>query len=215
VSIVNWTTVAVIAKQPIPGKVKTRLIGVGVTAEDAADLARAALRDTLDELAAMPVQHRTLILDGEYESWMSGWTIQRQVAGLLDKRLSAAFDGLPTGPAVLVGMDTPQLEARDLAIDGSGWDACLGPATDGGYWAIGFADPSMARSVISGVPMSRADTGAVQLSRMRQAGLRVALLPTLTDVDTALSAAEVAESCPDSRFAGAWRTLGAPVGAIT
>ena len=61
-------------------------------------------------------------------------------------------------PALLVGMDTPQLTPellldgiRALALDGV--DAVLGPALDGGYWSIGLREPRR-RSVFAGVPMS-------------------------------------------------------------
>ena len=54
-------------------------------------------------------------------------------------------------PALLVGMDTPQLTPA-LLLDGlralarPDVDAVLGPTLDGGYWGVGFARPSRARS---------------------------------------------------------------------
>lgn len=56
--------------------------------------------------------------------------------------------------------------------------------------------------------MSRPDTGAVQLARLRAAGLRVAALPEFTDVDTPADAEAVAASAPGTRFAAVVRELG-------
>ena len=58
--------------------------------------------------------------------------------------------------------------------------------------------------LIRGVPMSQADTGRHQLRRLAEAGLRVGMLATLTDVDTMEDALAVAELAPESCFA---RTL--------
>jgi glycosyltransferase A (GT-A) superfamily protein (DUF2064 family) len=204
------STVAVIAKQPVPGRVKTRLIGP-CSPEQAAELAACALADTLLALQDFPCEHRVVVLDGTAGGWLpAGWSVQSQSAGELDVRLSAGFDGLPAGPAVLVGMDTPQLQTGLLNFDPSRYDACLGEAEDGGFWAIGFADPRRARACIEGVPMSRSDTGAEQLRRLVGAGLSVQPLARLTDIDTAASAETVAAAAPSTSFARLWREL-APV----
>ncbi|MFJ9518047.1 DUF2064 domain-containing protein [Kitasatospora sp. NPDC101801] len=131
------------------------------------------------------------------------------MAGGLDRRLAAAFGHAPAGsPALLVGMDTPQLGAAVLADPlaagtRAGVDAWYGPATDGGFWALGLARPTerLARDLLLGVPMSTDRTGAVLLERLDRTGLRVHRLPRLTDVDTAVTAAEVARAAPDGRFA--------------
>jgi hypothetical protein len=49
--------------------------------------------------------------------------------------------------------------------------------------------------------MSRDCTGAVQVGRLVDAGLRVGMLPRLRDVDTAACAVEVAALAPHTRFA--------------
>jgi len=200
-------TVMVIAKQPLPGRVKTRLIGE-FTPDDAAGLAAAALCDTLKTLADLPCTNRVLLLDGVPGKWIpDGWTVLAQTDGGLDRRLAAGFAAMPAAPALLVGMDTPQLTVEQLAFEPDDFDACLGMATDGGFWAIGFADPSRAAALIEGVPMSRPDTGAIQYSALLDAGLSVQLLPELTDVDTPDAAASVGQDHPDTRFAQCWRQL--------
>jgi glycosyltransferase A (GT-A) superfamily protein (DUF2064 family) len=125
-----------------------------------------------------------------------------QVDGGLDDRLGAIFDHC-AGPTVLIGMDTPQVTAELLAPVFDVWpaevDAWFGPAADGGFWALALREPD--GDLIRGVPMSRDDTGARQLERLHAAGLRVRMLPTLTDVDTIDDAQKVADLAPTGRFA--------------
>lgn len=195
-------TLLIMAKEPIPGRVKTRL-SPPFSADQAARLAEAALLDTLTTVAALPVARRVLVLEGSPGDWLpDGFDVVPQAGGGLDERIAAAFTGCE-GPALLVGMDTPQLSATELApvLAGDAWaraDAWYGPATDGGFWALGLASPQP--SLVRGVPMSRPDTGARQRRRLLAAGLRVADLPALTDVDTAQDAAYVA-AVSSGRFA--------------
>jgi glycosyltransferase A (GT-A) superfamily protein (DUF2064 family) len=198
-------TLIVIAKRPVAGRVKTRLIPhVGPVV--AAELAAAALSDTLRVVASAPARHRLLAFDGPADDWLpDGWLLAIQPSGGLDDRLGAAFAAAPAGPALLVGMDTPQLRREDLTFDASRYDACLGRADDGGFWAIGFRDPRRAAAVIAGVPMSVPTTAEVQLARLRDSGMRVQLLPTLTDVDVIEDAWTVADAAPASTFSMALR----------
>ncbi|WP_369274073.1 DUF2064 domain-containing protein [Streptomyces sp. R11] len=190
------TTLLVIAKEPRPGRVKTRLTPP-FTPEEAAVLAEAALVDTLDAVARTPARRRVLVLDGTPGPWLPpGFDVVRQCAGGLDERLAQAFAGCD-GPALLIGMDTPHVTPELLTVDWSGCDAYFGPAEDGGFWALGMAEPDPAR--LRGVPMSTPRTGALQ--RARLAGLRVRDLPCLRDVDTAYDADLVAAAAPGGRFA--------------
>jgi glycosyltransferase A (GT-A) superfamily protein (DUF2064 family) len=198
----------VIAKEPVPGRVKTRLVPP-LTGSEAADLARAALSDTLRVASAVDASQHVLALDGRPGPWLPrGWRVVAQPAGTLDVRLVAAFGAASGGPALLIGMDTPQVSAAQLAaFDPDGHDACLGLAEDGGYWAIGLRNPALAAEVISGVPMSTSHTGVEQLRRLHAAGLRVQLLDMLADVDTIDVAYGVAAAAPSTEFAAALRGL--------
>jgi glycosyltransferase A (GT-A) superfamily protein (DUF2064 family) len=193
------TTLIVIAKEPLPGRAKTRL-HPPFTLEQAAHLAAAAIDDTLAAVADLPASRRILLFDGERPpAAADGYEIVPQTAGDLDERLAAAFDAVD-GPAVLIGMDTPQLLAADLlpAFEpGSELDAWFGPADDGGFWALGLREPR--GDLIRGVPMSRDDTGALQLARLE--GLKIGMLRELTDVDTYDDALRVAASAPATSFA--------------
>jgi glycosyltransferase A (GT-A) superfamily protein (DUF2064 family) len=199
------TTLILIAKECIPGRVKTRL-HPPLSLEQAAELASASLADTLDAVAGIEIDRRILAYDGNrLPQGSEHYEVIHQVAGDLDARLAAVFDRC-SGPTVLIGMDTPQVTAEMLAPVFGEWpddvDAWIGFANDGGYWTLALRQPD--GSLIRDVPMSRDDTGALQLERLLAAGLRVRELPVLTDVDTILDAREVAEAAPHGRFA---RTL--------
>ncbi len=194
------STLLVIAKAPVAGRVKTRLTTV-FTPQQAADLALASLQDTLAAVLAAPARRRVLVLDGQPGPWIpDGIEVVPQGTGGLDARLAAAF-ALTDGPALLIGMDTPQVTPGLLALglDFTEADAWFGPADDGGFWALGLADPDPA--LLLGVPMSVAHTGETQRRRLTDAGLAVRDLPELCDVDTPADAERVAAAAPRTRFA--------------
>lgn len=195
----------VIAKAPVAGRVKTRLCPPCTPAE-AAGLARAALADTLARVLEAPVDRRVLVLDGQPGDWLpAGFEVIAQRGRGLDERLATAFADVG-GPALLVGMDTPQLSV-DLLVEGvraladPQVDAVLGPASDGGYWCIGLREPRA--DALVGVPMSVRETCRRQRDRLRSLDLRVRELGRLRDVDRIDDALAVAATIPRSRFAAA------------
>ena len=197
-------TIAVVAKECLPGKVKTRLTPA-LTPEGAARVAAASLADTLATVRALPAARRVLFFDGTVlPEGADGFDVIHQTTGGLDERLGALFDAVD-GPTLLVGMDTPQCSAADVApvFQDPSRDAWFGPAEDGGFWSLYLREPNGAH--LRGVPMSQDDTGAVQLARLTDAGLDVGTLGVLLDVDTVPDAERVAALVPDSRFAGALR----------
>lgn len=199
-AVATSVAIVVIAKAPRPGTSKTRMCPP-LDHQQAADLATAALSDTFDAVAASSAARRVLAIDGEIGDWTpSGWDVIAQRGDGLDQRLAAAFDDVG-GPAVIIAMDTPQvtpglLDAALAALRDH--DAVLGATPDGGYWNIGLASP--AHDVIRGVPMSTSETFDRQVERIEIAGLRLALVDPLTDVDDFDTAVEVAALIPDSRF---------------
>jgi uncharacterized protein len=206
---------AVIAKAPLPGRVKTRLCPP-CTPTQAAGLAEAALRDTLAACLAVPCSRRLLVLDGEPGSWNDpGFELIMQRGGTLDERLAAAFEDA-SGLTLLIGMDTPQVTPELLAaglarLADPEVDAVLGPALDGGYWAIGLRRPDP--RAFLGVPMSTAGTGKAQLARLQALGLTVRLLPELRDVDHLDDARAAAAAARGTRFEAAFRSLALPAAA--
>lgn len=214
------TTYLVVAKAPVAGQVKTRL-QPHLTAQQAADVAAAALLDTLDAVAGavrwgggLVVVALTGRLDrctrrGEVGAALARTTVIAQRGPTFARRLVAAHAGAARHgrPVLQIGMDTPQL-TPDLLRDAGhllgGADAVLGPASDGGWWALGLRDPRLARG-LRDVPMSRPDTGA--LTRRSLGDAHVLDLPELADVDEWADALAVAQQCPDGRFAEAVRLL--------
>ncbi|GAA1578224.1 hypothetical protein GCM10009789_34600 [Kribbella sancticallisti] len=199
-------TLIVIAKEPVPGRVKTRL-QTEFSAHEAAALARASLSDTLAAVYSSAAGRRVLALEGEAGPWLpAGFHVLKQRGAGLDERLAAAFEDAYAGtPMLLVGMDTPQLTRELLDVDWAGHDAVLGLTEDGGYWCLGLREPD--RRALVGVPMSTDHTGADQLVRLRKLGYRVLLLPTLRDMDTPSDAAAIAALFPALRVSRLHRRL--------
>ena len=201
--------VAVIAKSPVAGRVKTRLCPP-LTPAQAACVARASLMDTLDTVMEADVARRTVVLDGEPGDWLpSDMELITQRNGPFGDRLGGAIEDLFARlalPVLVIGMDTPQVRTAHLegaaeALLAPGTDAVLGPAEDGGFWLIGTRQPVV--SMFSGVEMSTARTCHQQLSRLRSLDLRCARLGRLRDVDLLSDAVAVARDVPESRFATA------------
>lgn len=206
---VNSVALLVIAKEPLPGQVKTRLTPP-CTPGQAAELARASLRDTLDVVARTPAARRVLVFEGDKRTWRpSAFELVGQRGSGLGERLAAAFADVGT-PALLVGMDTPQLTPRLLldamrALEEPDVDAVLAPTLDGGYWSVGFS--ADVPGAFEQVPMSSRSTCARQRQRFGELGLRVHEPPALRDVDTIDDARAVAGVAPHTRFARAFAAL--------
>jgi rSAM/selenodomain-associated transferase 1 len=204
----------VIAKAPLPGFAKTRLIP-DLGEAGASRVAEACLADTLWAVAEAAAARRVLVIEGEPGDWLPqvegrGFEVIPQRQGGLGERLAGAFSDSDAAPALLIGMDTPQvtaslLEASAAALCADGVDAVLGPASDGGWWAIGLRadDPA----VFDGVPMSADDTGERQRERLAGLGLSFTELEQLRDIDTLADAEAVAAVNPWTRTAAALRAV--------
>ncbi|MFB9924983.1 DUF2064 domain-containing protein [Amycolatopsis halotolerans] len=215
----------VVAKAPVPGFAKTRLCPPA-TAEQAAEIAAAALLDTLDAAFATDGAITVVAMTGDLAAAARGAEIGRALrkATVIAQRgwdfgtrlanahsdTAAVHAGLPV---LQIGMDTPQVSpalfaaAIEPVVTGAS-RAVLGDAEDGGWWGLGLADPRQAQ-VLAGVPMSRPDTGFRTRSALADAGLRAGELPTLSDVDTMADAVRVAAIRPGGRFAAAVDAVGA------
>lgn len=190
----------ILAKSPRPGEVKTRLIPPCDEAQAAA-IASAALEDTLVAAIGSRASRVILVLDGPTGDWCpKGVEVVPQGEGSLACRLEAAWRHA-CGPAVQVGMDTPQLTPPilDRLMDIAQGQALLGLATDGGWWVSGM--PMARPEVFARVPTSQPDTGWLQYEEMRRHGLQPRLVETRTDVDTWEDALLVAAEVPTTRFA--------------
>lgn len=178
--------VAVISKQPVPGRSKTRLCPP-LTLEQAAEVAEAAARDTFAAVRQVAARRHVLVLEGEPGDWTDdGFEIIAQHGDGLAARLTAAFTDIDDN-AIVIAMDTPQVDPVllrfGLAVVTEPGTAAFGPAADGGYWLIGLSVDVDPVAVFDGIPMSEAWTGEHQLARLHDLGLRVTMLPELRDID--------------------------------
>ena len=206
-------TLLVVAKAPEPGRAKTRLAAT-VGDRVAAEIAAAALLDTLDAVAATPVAARVVALTGELDAAAGAADIRRRLESFTvigqrgddfaDRLANAHADAADGQPVLQIGMDTPQVTDELLASCARRLlqaQAVLGLACDGGWWVLGLQTPATAECLRS-VPMSQPDTGELTLKALRDNGIDVCPVEVLSDFDIVDDVAEVREACdPVSRFA--------------
>jgi uncharacterized protein len=206
-------TLLVVAKAPEPGRAKTRLAAT-VGDRVAAEIAAAALLDTLDAVAAAPVAARVVALTGELEAAAGAADIRRRLESFTvigqrgddfaDRLANAHADAAGGQPVLQIGMDTPQVTDELLASCARRLlqaQAVLGLARDGGWWVLGLQTPATAECLRS-VPMSQPDTGELTLKALRNNGIDVYPVEVLTDFDIVDDVAAVREACdPAGRFA--------------
>lgn len=190
--------IIVVAKEPLPGKVKTRLQPT-CTPHQAARIAEAALADTLTTADNTPATRRILLLEGDYPAPL-GWEVTKQHGDGLAQRLAngLAETARPGLASLLIGMDTPQITPELLNTVASGlsdMDAVLAPAEDGGWWALALREPRYGEALAT-VPMSRSDTCDLTRKALAHQGLSVGLAPALRDFDTVGDLKAVARLCP-------------------
>lgn len=198
-------TLLVIAKAPIAGFAKTRLTP-DFSPREAAQLAAAALLDTLSAVRRSGVRHRVVAWTGdlnraersdELSTALGEFDLIPQRGDTFGRRLANAHADAsrPGLPVLQIGMDTPQAGPALLAVSATllveCGDTVLGPAADGGWWALGLSDPRPARTLAE-VPMSTDRTGDLTREALLRCGCHVRPLPILTDVDTATDALAVA-----------------------
>ena len=213
-------TLLVVAKAPEPGQAKT-LLAATVGDRVAAEIAAAALLDTLDAVAAAPVAARVVAITGDLDAAANAAEIRQRLASftVIPQRdedfaarlVNAHADAAGGLPVLQIGMDTPQVSADLLTgcarrlLEAP---AVLGPARDGGWWVLGVAEPAMAQCLRT-VPMSVPDTGDLTLKALRDNGIDVVTIDALADVDFVDDVAVVREACaPTSRFARVTRAAG-------
>lgn len=205
--------VLVLAKSPAPGQVKTRLCPP-CSPEEAAEVATAALADTLDAVAACHADRKIVALDGAPGPWLPpGFEVYPQRGTTFAQRLAHAWADAGA-PGIQIGMDTPQVSAARLdrlvaALAGPTDRAVLGRAVDGGWWVIGWGDPGLdPASVFDGLPTSTPHAGAWQAQRLRTLGYHLYDAGEERDIDTAADLVAVAEAAPETRTAGVARRIG-------
>ena len=179
-------TVCIFAKEPIPGRVKTRLAAtVGDVA--AARLAAAFLKDTISFVRTCDVA-TAIAWSGSSESAPRGVDVWPQGEGDLGERLERIFlRALSVSPwAIALGADSPGLPPEYLraAVEMlRTHDAVVGPTLDGGYYLLGVSrcEPGL----LAGVGWSQPSTRTQTVDRLEARGYRVATVGAWFDVDDA------------------------------
>ncbi|GAC66570.1 TIGR04282 family arsenosugar biosynthesis glycosyltransferase [Gordonia soli] len=215
--------ILIVAKAPVPGRAKTRLIP-RFGALGAAHLAAAAFLDTLRAARAVREASVVVACTGRLSDGVRGDELSAELAGCrviaqrgddFGTRLANAHrDAVELGvdTVLQVGMDTPQVGADEMAagverLAAPGVDAVLAPACDGGWWALGLHD-GVGSELLPSIRMSQADTASETEGALRASGLRVAHLGAHTDVDVPDDVDRVAGWCTaDSEFVGALTKL--------
>lgn len=178
---------AVFARSPVPGQVKTRL-SPALPAVLAAKLYGAMLTDTLLAATACEADERWVLWADAPGDTPARFNASRQCGADLGARLRQAFDDLLPGTydrALVIGSDTPPLTAAHLdeafeALDQH--DVVLGPTLDGGYWCIGLR--RTAPTLFDDIPWSTREVLTRTLVRAHSAELRATTVATLEDLDT-------------------------------
>jgi rSAM/selenodomain-associated transferase 1 len=180
----NEVRLVVFTRYPEPGKAKTRLIPA-LGAEGAAALHRRLTERTLDAArkCGLRIEVRvTGAAPSDFADWLGrDLHFVEQGEGDLGTRLQAAAN--PT-PVLFVGSDLPDLNAAHLLNAANHLRAgytVIGPAEDGGYWALGLTQA--ADYVFENMPWSTDKVFALTRDRLRLHGIEPMLLPTLADCD--------------------------------
>jgi rSAM/selenodomain-associated transferase 1 len=206
----------VFAREPVPGRVKTRLAR-GVGEARAAQVYEALLRDTVAAVRAVGAPLWIAFEPAGARAWFAELAqdarLVAQVEGDLGARMTAAFEAaFEAGHAgvVALGSDAPHLVdgplRRALALLGEG-RAAIGPSEDGGYHLLALS--RAAPELLADIAWSSARVLAHTLERARAAELELELLERGFDVDEpadlerlrALLAAPDAPNCTATRSA--------------
>ena len=176
-------------KEPVAGRTKTRLareVGVG----RAIRFARASAAALFARVGHDTHWQTTLAVTPDAalcsRTWPHCVSRMAQGPGDLGARMQHIFARLPPGPVVIVGTDIPAITPR-LIADAfrrlGQHDAVFGPAADGGYWLVGFKRRPHLLRAFARVRWSTPHALADSLANL--AGLRIARVATLRDVDDA------------------------------
>ncbi|MCI0409579.1 MAG: TIGR04282 family arsenosugar biosynthesis glycosyltransferase [Acidobacteria bacterium] len=196
VTVTRQLAIAVMAKAPEAGQVKTRLVPP-LSQEEAADLYRCLLLDKLLQVSKLE-QVDLYVAYTPYEAVH----LMRELApppfslipqagsDLGDRlhRLSAILLERGHPGVIIIDSDTPTLPTAYLLeaierLQSRTTDLVLGPAEDGGYYLVGLKQPC--RALFTGIQWSGPSVLTMTLQRASTQRLRVATLPSWFDVDTA------------------------------
>lgn len=180
------------AKEPRPGRVKTRLCPP-LAPDEAARLYEAFVEDTLGGLGAVDHSLRLYGADPPMTRLAAlakafGVPLATQCVGDLGRRMAAAMQAefASAERVVVIGADSPDLPAERIneafaALDRV--DVCIGPATDGGYYLLAAKRRVPVEVLGSDIPWSTDGVLIATRARLRAAGTQFRELEHWSDVD--------------------------------
>lgn len=188
-------TLYIFARWPEAGKAKTRLIPA-LGARGAAKVYRTLLAHTVNVARASGLPLELRIHGGkpeQFREWLGGdLAIAEQGGGDLGAKLARA-----AAPGLVIGSDAPGLTAQLLRQAGEALQthsAVIGPASDGGYYLLGFREP--APFAFADMVWSTPTVFTETMARFAARGITPAILPELTDIDTAEDLAKFPDFMP-------------------
>ena len=200
-------SIAILAKAPIPGVVKTRLIPT-IGAHAAAVLQERLTERAIATSLAAEVGPVTLWCspDATHSTFLKlvmqqRIVLKRQPEGDLGARMLAAT-AAGTGPVLVIGTDCPAL--TELHLRGAanalreGNDVTIIPAEDGGYVLIGTQMPQPA--IFSGIAWGTNTVLAETRARIIEQRLGLTEQPPLWDVDTEAEYARLEREFPELKL---------------
>jgi uncharacterized protein len=179
----------VMARAPRLGAVKTRL-GRDIGVLNAWRFYRETLASTVNRLGRRSIWSTVLQVTPDREvrsqrQWPDQARLLEQGRGGLGTRMERGLTSFPRGvPVVLIGSDIPGVtpnHIRDAFKALGRADAVFGPATDGGFWLVGYANRRPIKRAFDNVRWSTAH--ALADTRANMGTRRIALVRTMSDVD--------------------------------
>ena len=206
----------VFAKNPVPNQVKTRLIPA-LSPEQAATLYTAFLTDWCETLAKLTnvdlvIAYTPPEAQPDLQALIGDDVIYiPQIGADLGERLTSATQWAAEQgytQILFVGSDSPTLPisyiSQAIALLDSR-DTVIGPSTDGGYYLIGFSAEALTTTVphvFEEIAWSTADVFQQTVTRIREAGVTLGLLPPWYDIDTPEDLAFLHAHIASMRLAG-------------
>lgn len=189
------SALVVMAKAPVAGQVKTRLLAV-MSAEEAAELSRCLLIDQLAHLCGLAVADLYLAFaPAEARPLMkqlvpSAFSLLPQQGHELGERMTDVFESLFAAQyrnIVLIGGDLAPvplnfLEEAFRLLESPAPRVVLGPARDGGYYLVGLNGPKP--EMFAGMTWSHERVLAETRAKLASLDIEEHLLPVWFDIDT-------------------------------
>ena len=193
-SMSEGSSVILFVRSPEKGKVKSRL-AASIGGKVALEIYKGFVLDIVETLKEGPYPFRIFFYPGSSGERVVKWLgkdfvyVPQRGAGI-GKRMENAFVqsfSMGVERAVLIGSDIPDLPNSVIhrafsSLDKS--DAVLGPASDGGYYLIGFKKASFLPDVFHGIPWSTSSVYRETIEVFRLSKYRVHILRHWNDVDT-------------------------------